>query len=401
MKTRILIVDDEKHVIRQVGEMLQKFGYEYGFIPKANFLFQRIENENFDLILLDIYMPEEDGISLLQAVKEHPRYQHVPVIMMTNETDDKVLAQCFAIGASDYITKPIKEEVFKARIKSVIDNQNYIREIQKKTAQLIQAEKMASLGQLTAGIAHEINNPINFIYAGINALKLNFSYFREVIEEYEKLNQAEADYTKLKAQLAKINSLKEELEFDRLTHDIQRLINSIEKGAERTAEIIKGLRSFSKVEDSHLQIIDIHENIDTTLLLLQSQYQERIQIVKSYGNLPQIECYPSKLNQLFMNILSNAIQSIENQGTIWIKTTKEREGHVVIYVKDTGAGMNEESQQRIFEPLFSLNNNERGIGLSLSIAQSIVEQHHGNIFITSELGKGTEFKISLPIRQSI
>ncbi|GAB4187579.1 MAG: hypothetical protein OHK0057_24010 [Thermoflexibacter sp.] len=401
MKTRILIVDDEKHVIRQVGEMLQKFGYEYGFIPKANFLFQRIENENFDLILLDIYMPEEDGISLLQTIKEHPRYQHVPVIMMTNETDDKVLAQCFAIGASDYITKPIKEEVFKARIKSVIDNQNYIREIQKKTAQLIQAEKMASLGQLTAGIAHEINNPINFIYAGINALKLNFSYFREVIEEYEKLNQAEADYTKLKAQLARINSLKEELEFDRLSHDIQRLINSIEKGAERTAEIIKGLRSFSKVEDSHLQIIDIHENIDTTLLLLQSQYQERIQIVKSYGNLPQIECYPSKLNQLFMNILSNAIQSIENHGTIWIKTTKEREGHVVIYVKDTGVGMNEESRQRIFEPLFSLNNSERGIGLSLSIAQSIVEQHHGNIFITSELGKGTEFKISLPIRQSI
>jgi signal transduction histidine kinase len=401
MKTRILIVDDEKHVIRQVGEMLQKFGYEYGFIPKANFLFQRIENEVFDLILLDIYMPEKDGISLLQAIKEHPRYQHVPVIMMTNETDDKVLAQCFAIGASDYITKPIKEEVFKARIKSVIDNQNYIREIQKKTAQLIQAEKMASLGQLTAGIAHEINNPINFIYAGINALKLNFSYFREVIEEYEKLNQAEADYTKLKAQLAKINNLKEDLEFDRPTHDIQRLINSIEKGAERTAEIIKGLRSFSKVEDSHLQIIDIHENIDTALLLLQSQYQERIQIVKSYGNLPQIECYPSKLNQLFMNILSNAMQSIENQGTVWIKTTKEKEGHIVIHVKDTGAGMNEESQQRIFEPLFSLNNSERGIGLSLSIAQSIVEQHHGNISITSELGRGTEFKISLPIRQTI
>ncbi len=400
MKTRILIVDDEKHVIRQVGEMLQKFGYEYGFIPKANFLFQRIENESFDLILLDIYMPEEDGISLLQSIKEHPRYQHVPVIMMTNETDDKVLAQCFAIGASDYITKPIKEEVFKARVKSVIDNQHYIREIQKKTAQLIQAEKMASLGQLTAGIAHEINNPINFIYAGINALKLNFSYLREIVEEYEQLNQIEADYAKLKTQLTKINNLKEEAEFGRLIYDIHRLINSIEKGAERTAEIIKGLRSFSKIEDNQLQIIDIHENIDTTLLLLQSQYQERIQIVKNYGNLPQIECYPSKLNQLFMNILSNAIQAIDNQGTIWIKTTKEKEGHIAIYVKDTGAGMSEENQQRIFEPFFSLSDNER-IGLSLSIAQSIVEQHHGAISLESELGKGTEFKISLPIRQTI
>jgi signal transduction histidine kinase len=388
MKTRILIVDDEKHVIRQVGDMLQRFGYEYGFIPKANFIFQRIENEIFDVILLDIYMPETDGISLLQSIKQHPRYQHVPVIMMTNETDDKVLAQCFEIGASDYITKPIKEEVFKARLKSVIDNQLYIREIKNKTSQLIQAEKMASLGQLTAGIAHEINNPINFIYAGVNALKLNLSYFKEVFDEYEKINDNSIDIGKLRAQLSKISALKDELEFERLMYDIQRLITSIEKGAERTAEIIKGLRSFSKVDDN-MQIIDIHENIDTTLLLLQSQYQERIQIVKNYGNLPQIECYPSKLNQLFMTVFSNAIQAIDKskQGTIWVRTSKDGDGHIFISIKDTGTNIN-------------TNHDGIGAGLGLTIVEEIIERHKGKILVESEIGKGNEFKIELPIKQT-
>ena len=259
--------------------------------------------------------------------------------------------------------------------------------------QLLESDKMASLGQLTAGIAHEINNPINFVYAGTSSLKANLNDMIEVLEAYEEVNAENAE-----EKLKEIMELKEDMEFDEVLEEINDLTDSIRRGAERTAEIVKGLRTFSRLDEDDVKKADMHENLDATLSILRNQIKNRIEIVKEYSDIPQIDCYPGKLNQVFMNILSNASQAIEGKGTITIRTSKVDDNHILIGIKDSGAGMPEDVKKRIFEPFFTTKDVGKGTGLGLSITHSIMEKHQGKIDVESEIGVGTEFLLTLPIR---
>lgn len=283
----------------------------------------------------------------------------------------------------------INEEL-KTNNEKLVETLEQMKQMQE---QLVHSEKMASLGLLSAGIAHEINNPINFVYAGINSLLRDFEDIKPILGEINSITPETDD---LKERLDRIQQLKEENYFDDAFEAIPNIIKDIKLGADRTSEIVKGLRTFSRLDKEVLKGVSVHEGLETSLLLLRNRYKNTIEIVKEYDpNLPEIEGYPGKINQVFLNILSNAIDAIEGTGKIYVKT-KFSEGLITISIKDTGTGIDPESQKKIFDPFFTTKPVGQGTGLGLSISYSIIEEHHGSIKSNSEPGKGCEFIITLP-----
>jgi signal transduction histidine kinase len=225
-------------------------------------------------------------------------------------------------------------------------------------------------------------------------LKEGLHDIMQVVAMYETL----ANYAPAEAQ-AKLQALKQEVYYQDAIDEIEVLVAGIKEGAQRTTEIVRGLRVFSRLDEDVLKETNLHENIDSTLMLLHSEYKDRITIEKDYASLPRIECYPGKLNQVLMNLLANAIQAIEGKGTIKIATTLEADNQVLISIADSGKGMDMATQQRIFEPFFTTKDVGEGTGLGLSIALGIVEAHRGRLTVESEVGVGTCFRLKLPIKQ--
>lgn len=265
-------------------------------------------------------------------------------------------------------------------------------ELHRTQQQMIESEKLASLGQLTAGVAHEINNPINFVVSSTPPLRRDIDDLRKALEAYDAIleNHQLTD---------KASKVKEELELDYVTQEIEHLLQGIEEGANRTAEIVRGLRTFSRLDEDEVKTASVTEGIESTLTLLRKQYESNIKIVREYGDVPDIECYPGKLNQVYMNLLSNAIQAINEEGEIRI-SVGQVDDSVRVQITDTGAGMSKEIMRRIFEPFFTTKDVGVGTGLGLSISYGIIERHRGSIEVSSELGTGTTFTITLPLRQT-
>lgn len=269
-----------------------------------------------------------------------------------------------------------------------------MKQLKETENQLVQSEKMASLGQLTAGVAHEINNPVNFIMANVNPLRNDIYDVLEVMKKYDETIIENS----LNEKFVNVDKLKNELEYSLLLEEIENLLRGIEDGGKRSAEIVKGLRNFSRLDEDEMKMASINEGIESTLLMLKSDFKNRIEVGKDYGDIPELFCYPGKLNQVFMNILSNAGQAIENSGQIIIKTYND-EDSIYISVKDNGPGMKEETINKIFDPFYTTKDVGKGTGLGLSISYGIVKDHKGEIKVNSEIGEGTEFIIVLPLKQ--
>ncbi len=293
--------------------------------------------------------------------------------------------------------------IAEKKIKKALDNELAGKEELERTygtlkdaqSQLVHSEKMASLGQLTAGIAHEINNPINFVYNGIDTLKMSLDELLEIVEKYAELDKAE-DKEKV---LREVQALKRQLSYGDLLGDINSLVGDIKKGAVRTMEIVKGLRVFSRLDEEEKKFANIGECLDATLTLLQSKFKGRVEVKKYYDEtMKEINCYPGQLNQVFMNIINNAVQAISEDRKDGVVTiyTETQEENVVIRIKDNGIGMSEQVKKRVFEPFFTTKAVGVGTGLGMSITFGIIEKHNGQIFVNSEEGKGTEFVIQIP-----
>lgn len=263
--------------------------------------------------------------------------------------------------------------------------------------QLVNSEKMASLGQLTAGIAHEINNPINFVTSNIIPLKRDLSDLIGLLSKYESLRSIEL---LANDEFQHIENYKREIDYDYLKEEVNILLAGMEEGAQRTAEIVKGLRIFSRLDESDLKKVNINEGIESTLILLNSSFGGKIKLVKDFDEDAVLECYPGKLNQVIMNIANNAIQAIhesamDEEGLVTI-STKSANDRVILTIGDNGPGMTENIRNRIFEPFFTTKAIGQGTGLGLSIVYSIIESHSGRITVESEVGKGTRFIMDLP-----
>ncbi|RMG22433.1 MAG: GAF domain-containing protein [Bacteroidetes bacterium] len=292
------------------------------------------------------------------------------------------------------------DEKVKARTRQLNEkNQelaNALIKLQSTQTQLVESEKMASLGQLTAGIAHEINNPINFISGNIGPLARDIQDIKSLLKKMHELEHSDD----LQAAIQAVKAYSEEIDTEYLFEEIEMLLKGIREGATRTRDIVVGLRNFSRLDEEDFKYADLHEGLDATLMLLNSKLKKGIKVVKNYGQLPKILCLPGKLNQVFMNLLSNAIQAIEARGgqggEICITTTQSK-GQAEIRIRDNGTGMPEQVRQRIFEPFFTTKEVGQGTGLGLSISYGIIEKHQGSIEVESEEGVGTTFIIRIPL----
>ncbi|MFT7230950.1 MAG: signal transduction histidine kinase [Cyclobacteriaceae bacterium] len=290
--------------------------------------------------------------------------------------------------------KKIKETLKKEQ-KSKEELNHAIESLKNAQSHLVHSEKMASLGQLTAGIAHEINNPINFISSGMVSIKMTIESLREIVEEYSRLDDG-ADLSEV---IEIIKELKEDHEYDEMMEELDELVKDVNYGVTRTVDIVKGLRVFSRLDEEEVKSANINENLDATLTLLRNKTKDRITISKFYDDkMKDIECYPGQLNQVFMNILNNAVQAMPEEkkdAEITIYTEEGSDG-VVVRIKDNGVGIPEEIRNRIWEPFFTTKAVGEGTGLGMSITYGIIEKHGGKIELISEVGKGTEFAITLP-----
>lgn len=290
------------------------------------------------------------------------------------------------------------EKTVEERTREVVEQRDALKksleELKLTQTKLVESEKMASLGQLTAGVAHEINNPVNFISNGISNLKINLEEIVSSLDKYRDLNP-KAD---IGPQLDEIEAFNRSIELPEAITDAKGMITSIENGVDRTVRIIKSLRNFSRLDEEKFKLADIHEGLESTLEILRSQIKKKAEVEKNYGEIPRIMCFPGKLNQVFMNLLSNAAQAIENRGVITITTRMEGSDWVCIDISDTGAGMSKEVKDKIFDPFFTTKPVGKGTGMGLSITYKIIEEHEGKIKVESEPGKGTTFHIRIPAR---
>lgn len=286
------------------------------------------------------------------------------------------------------------EERVEQRTEALAERNHTLKQtidaLKQAQAQLVQSEKMSTIGLLTAGIAHEINNSVNFISSNLPPLQDDINDILAILEQYESTCVSSPQVEEIKA---KIN-------LDYTVTETKNLLAGMNEGAQRTINIVKDLRTFSRVDETTFKKINLAANIDSTLSLLQHHFKDKITIHRYYEDLPEIECNPGKLNQAIMNILINAAAAIKDKGEITLSLTKANE-QVRIGIKDTGMGMDAETQAKIFEPFFTTKEVGKGTGLGLAITYKIVEDHHGTIVVQSELGKGTEFIIILPISQKL
>ncbi len=295
-----------------------------------------------------------------------------------------------------------------------------LQQLQKAQIQLIQSEKMSSLGQLVAGVAHEINNPVNFIYGNLTPAAEYTEDLLHLLQCYQ--HHYPNPSPQLKAEI-------EATEIDFIMEDLPKILSSLKVGADRIREIVLSLRNFSRLDEAELKKVDIHTGIDSTLMILHSRLNiksnnSEIQVIKEYGQLPLVECYAGQVNQVFMNIIANAIDALEDlvvngqffiihnkatdneqshtgYPTIRIRTELTEDEQILIRIADNGSGIREEIRNRLFDPFFTTKDIGKGTGLGLSISyQIVVEKHQGQIECHSELGKGTEFIISIPVKQT-
>ncbi|MEH1779857.1 MAG: response regulator [Nostoc sp.] len=423
-KRNILVVDDTPDNLRLLSAMLTAQGFEVRKALNGKMALTACQMVLPDVILLDINMPGMDGYEVCQQLKADDKTCEVPVIFISALDDvvDKVKA--FDVGGVDYIAKPFHGAEVVLRIENQINlrllqvklqEKNFLLQqaldnLQASQVQQIQNEKMVALGQLVAGLAHEINNPISFIYG-------NLQYAGQYVEDL--VNMIEVYQQEYPKPTPKIQEIAKDIDLNFMIKDLQNLIGAMYRGSDRIREIVLALQHFSRHDEAEMKRVNIHEDIENTLVMLQHRLRETadrsaIIIVKDYGNLPLVTCYASELNQVFMHLLNNAIDAIEegveNKSStpysllytpkIRIHTEVTDLNMVKIAIADNGLGIEESLRSRLFDPFFTTKPVGKGSGLGLSISyQIIVQKHRGNITCNSSVGKGAEFAIEIPIEQ--
>ncbi|MDJ1182228.1 hybrid sensor histidine kinase/response regulator [Roseofilum casamattae] len=444
---QIAVVDDTAANLHLLFNLLGNSGYDVRPFPKGTIAFEGITYSPPDLILLDIQMPEMNGYELCQKLKANELTENIPIIFISalNETFDKVKA--FQVGGVDYITKPFQTEEILARVATHLELYQIKRQLQntnsfqaeqlavqntqlqhlnqslervnqelksnyerlkKAQLQLVQTEKMATLGNLVAGVAHEINNPLGFINGSVSTLENSFTDLLEIVREYRQ------EYPEPRPQFLEVL---EDLDFDFLVEDIPKIIASMQMGIARISKISTSLRTFSRGDKVQKSLFNPHDALDSTLIILKYRLKANdrrpdIEIVKNYGDIPDFKCYAGQINQVFMNIFSNAIDALDESNIgksfkeieaapncITINTQFNREENsIAVRISDNGTGMTEPVRVRIFEQGFTTKEVGKGTGLGMAIVRQIIEeQHGGTIACQSEVGKGTAFTIVLPL----
>lgn len=441
----ILLIDDRP----LVGEVLRR---KLGSEKDIKFFYCSNPGESITMaidceptvILLDLVMPDIDGLMVLRFLRAHPQTREIPVLVLSGKEEVSLKGEAFGAGASDYLIKfPDPIELIariryhsKAYINFLKQQEAYqelqllhesleqrveertkelrqtVENLQMTQTQLIHAEKMSALGQLVAGVAHEINNPLQFIAGNIHHANQYTQDLLALVELYQKSNPEPSPAVK---------AFVREIDWEFICEDLPNLMSSLKGGVDRIQEISNDMRNFSRMDQGRRIQVDIHQGIESSLVILQHRLKtNKIQVIKDYGNVPEIECCIGQLNQVFINLIGNAIDALEEANSSASKSaepsgrspqvnldsrvpticihTEIQNNSLVIQITDNGPGVPAEIQGRLFEPFFTTKPMGKGTGLGLSISyQIIVEKHQGLFTCNSTLGEGTEFKIVLPL----
>jgi two-component system NtrC family sensor kinase len=421
-RAHLLAVDDSPTYLECLVDALMAEGYEVTTAIGGAEAIEHFEQHTFDCVIVDLVMPKIDGIQLCRLInqRESARIggQSTPIIVLTSRETKEDMTQSLEAGADDFVGKSGDMAVLKARIRALLrrkffqeENRRIVEELKIKEleavrsrtereaaeargvlaeelaltnqelqatnrklkethAYLIQSEKMASLGQLVAGIAHEINNPLAFVLNNIFVVQ----------QSLERLMSSDGVSANALARLDKVCTQ----------------VGEMLEGAERVKDLVSKLRTFSRLDEGEFKTVDIHESIESVLLFLRHKMQDRIQVERHYGSVESLSCFAGELNQVIMNLIANAIDSIEGCGKITL-ITKQQDGYFCISIRDTGKGIPQEIRNRIFEPFFTTKPIGRGTGLGLAISYGILKAHDGSIEFSSEEGKGTEFTLKIPL----
>jgi len=407
----VLVVDDEPANLALLTQLLQPHYRVLAANGGAAALRAANAQPGPDLILLDLMMPELDGYEVLKRLRANATTQDIPVLFVTARSDPDDEERGLQLGANDYLTKPIHPGTLLARVRTQLEalqarrllkkfNLKLAQQVATGThaleqahAQLMQADKMASIGQLAAGVAHEINNPVGFVSSNLGTLKVYLDNLLAVVAAYEQAQVAVGN----NAAFAEVQALRQQLDFDHLKTDLAELLQESQDGLARVRSIVVDLKTLSHASENVWEWADIHAGLNSTLNIVWNELKYHCTVKKDYGKLPRIYCLPTQLDQVFLNLLVNAGQAIEGQGEITIRTECVGDAAVRIAISDTGTGIAPDALAKVFDAFYTTKPVGKGTGLGLSLAKSIIDRHHGKIDVASVVGQGTTFTLTLPV----
>jgi two-component system NtrC family sensor kinase len=405
---RVLVVDDDEALRSLFAEYLGEF-YPCETAAGVDEALAKMAQESYALVATDMMMPGRSGVELLREI--NARYPDTAVIMISGVDRTQRVLDTLRLGAYDYVVKPCELDVLAATVERALERRALLNSarkyksdlerhnaelkeskaaLERLQAQIVQSEKMASLGQLAAGVAHELNNPAGFIYGNMDLLRECAAGLESLLALYDELALTPDN-------AARVRALKERIDYERAVADLQSIISDCRDGAERIRDVVQNLRVFSRLDEAEFKKVDIAEGLDATLRLLSRCYNAPgVRLTRDYAELPPVDCYAGQLNQVWMNLLANAAHAVKDGGEVCVSTRHEG-GNVTVRVSDTGCGIAPEHLSRVFDPFFTTKPVGEGTGLGLSVTYSIVERHGGRIEVESEPGRGTTFTVSIPV----
>jgi signal transduction histidine kinase len=405
---RLLIVDDEE-AVRMLFSCHLGESYLCDTAKSADEALARMSRESYALVVSDVMMPGRNGVELLREITA--RHPETVVVMVSGVDRTQRVLDAVRLGAYDYLIKPCDLDALSMTVERALERRALLRaarhykldleyrneelrrskaELERLQAQIVQSEKMASLGQLAAGVAHELNNPAGYLYGNMELLAGSARGLERLLALYDSVPLPEET-------AAAVEALKEEIDYEGALADLGSIISDCREGAERIRDVVQNLRTFSRLDEAEFKKVDIHEGLDSTIRLLSRYYSAgRVRLVRDYGELPAVDCYAGQLNQTWMNLLANAAQAVADGGEVRVSTLLD--GNAVrVSISDTGPGIPAAHLSKIFDPFFTTKPVGEGTGLGLSITYGIVERHGGTINVESREGSGATFTVTLPI----
>jgi two-component system NtrC family sensor kinase len=423
----ILIVGNDRTSRQILKDEIHAMGFETMEAADGEEAWKIIQASFIECVITDWMPPKMDGIGLCTRIRNKIDDRYVYVIMLIPKDSQVGLARISESETDDYITKPLNLDELRIRLKTGVrmlqlqhqsgelnrrllktstqmelQNQELkstVQKLQQTQAQMIQSEKMASIGQLAAGIAHEINNPTGYVSSNLKSLSDYHEDMQSLIRKYQfllaQLDKEGSHSAEINQVCKEVRALEQEIDIEFLLLDTVDLIKDCREGTQRIKKIVLDLKDFAHPGEDQITSTDINAGLESTLNVVNNEIKYKAKVIKEFGTIPTVLGHPQQLNQVFMNILVNAAQAIEGKGEIWIKTLAA-DGHVEIHIRDTGCGIPKENINRIFDPFFTTKEVGKGTGLGMNIAYNIILKHNGSIEVCSRVGEGTTFIVKLP-----
>jgi signal transduction histidine kinase len=402
---KVLIAEDEPVSRHLLQTYLQQWGHQVVAAPDGAAAWRLFQESDFPLVLSDWVMPEMDGLELIRHIRGRPSGAYVYIILLTARALKQDVIEGLEAGANDFVTKPFDRGELRVRLRAgerIIELEQALaaqnRALREAQAALVQTEKLASLGQLAAGMAHEINNPIAYVANNLAVLRRDVPAALQVLDKYREglgpLRGAAPDVA------AEAERMEQEIDLPYIRDSLSRLFERSLDGLRRVRDIVTNLRDFARLDEADFKEADLNAALRSTLEIAGHEIKKNaIQLQTQFAQLPPILCHPGKVNQVFLNVLLNAVQASAPGGAVEVRTRPdEASGGVAIEVQDNGHGIKAEYLPHIFDPFFTTKPVGQGTGLGLSVSYGIVRDHGGSIDVDSEVGRGTLFRIRLPLR---